>query len=269
MRSRLAARIRAEWARLRRGAAQLHTQTATVLTIAALAVVLQSILGDRALFQQHLAPLIPASWGHWRGLLRWGWWFGMQGLLGFVGPVLVLRLAFSADATDMGLGLGNWRVATALAALYLPLVAVGTWVLSDGTAFQRQYPHYAPAARHWEVFLAYEALFLFYWIGWEYLWRGFVLFGTAPALGRHAIFVQALPFAALHITKPWPEALLSILGGVVLGALVWRCRSFWIAVPIHAAQMMLLDFWCTLRIRTGVSGVGLEAVAAMVARLGE
>jgi hypothetical protein len=33
--------------------------------------------------------------------------------------------------------------------------------------------------------------------------------------------------------------------------------------------MMLLDLWCTLRIRTGVSGVGLEAAAALVARLGE
>ena len=265
----LAARLRAEWARLRRGASAVDPQAAVVLTVAALVVVLQFVLGDRAFFQRHLAPLLPSDWHTWRGLLRWGWWFGTQGLFGFVVPVAVLWAFFTDSATDMGLGLGDWRFATVVALLYLPLVAAGTWVLSDGTAFQRQYPHYSPAASHWDVFLAYEALFLFYWIGWEYLWRGFVLFGTAPALGRHAIFVQALPFAALHVSKPWPEAFLSIVGGLALGALVWRCRSFWIAVPIHAAQMMLLDFWCTLRIRTGVSGVGLEAVAAMVTRLGE
>ena len=140
--------------------------------------------------------------------------------------------------------------------------------LRYGAAFQEQYPHHTPATRDWSVFLIYEALFLFYWIGWEYLWRGFVLFGTAPTFGVHAIFVQTLPFAVLHVSKPWPEALLSIVGGIALGALVWRCRSFWIAVPIHAAQMMLLDFWCTLRVRTGASGIGLEAFFDLVAQLG-
>jgi len=264
----LAAHLHAEWCRLRRGVAALDRQTTIVLTLTALLVVLQFILGDRTLFQRHLGPLLPGELGVWRGLARWGWWFGMQGLLGFVVPAAVLWAFFVDNATEMGLGLGDWKFATVIAVLYLPLVAAGTWVLSDGTAFQRQYPHYHPAALHWNVFLAYEALFLFYWIGWEYLWRGFVLFGTAPVFGLHAIFVQALPFAALHITKPWPEALLSIVGGIALGALVWRCRSFWIAVPIHAAQMMLLDLWCTLRIRTGVSGIGLEALGDLFARLG-
>ncbi len=261
----LVARLQAEWARLRRAATTLDQQTTFVLAFAALLVVLQFILGDRELFRHHLASVLPPTW---RGLGSWGWWFGMQGLLGFVVPAVALRAFFADNATEMGLGLGAWRFATVVAVLYLPVVAVGTWILSDGTAFQRQYPHYQPAVRNWEVFLMYEALFLFYWIGWEYLWRGFVLFGTAPAFGVHAIFVQALPFAALHVTKPWPEALLSVVGGIALGALVWRCRSFWIAVPIHAAQMMLLDLWCTLRIRTGVSGVGIEAFFDLLGQLG-
>jgi hypothetical protein len=32
--------------------------------------------------------------------------------------------------------------------------------------------------------------------------------------------------------------------------------------------MMLLDFWCTLRVRTGASGIGLEAFFDLVAQLG-
>ena len=254
-----------EWRRLRTALRSLDAQTTFVLVFAAVAVVLQFTLGDRALFRLHLADALPESW---RGLGAWGWWFGMQGLLGFVVPVLALRLFFSTELGEMGLGAGNWRLATALAALYLPLVAVGTWVLSDGAAFQEQYPHYRPATRQWSVFLIYEALFLFYWIGWEYLWRGFMIFGTVHTLGLYAIFVQALPFAALHVSKPWPEAVLSIVGGIALGALVWRCRSFWIAVPIHAAQMMLLDLWCTLRVRTKVSGISPDAFLDLVGRLG-
>jgi len=257
-------RLRSEWQRLRRGVKALDGQTTFVLASAALLVVLQFILGDRDLFRTHLASALPPNW---RGLAAWGWWFGMQGVLGFVVPAVAFRVFYADDLGELGLGLGDWRLATVVAALYLPIVAVGTWVLSDGAAFQQQYPHYQPATRNWGVFLIYEALFLFYWVGWEYLWRGFVLFGTAPAFGASAIFIQALPFAALHVTKPWPEALLSVVGGIALGALVWRCRSFWIAVPIHAAQMMLLDLWCTFRIRTGVSGVGLDAFFELLGHL--
>jgi len=254
----LLARLHAEWTRLRRAASSLNRRTTFVLTAAALLVVLQFVLGDRELFRHHFASALPPTW---QGLAAWAWWFGMQGLLGFVVPAAALRMVFNDNLAEMGLAPGKWRVATIVAALYLPVVAGGTWILSDGTAFQQQYPHYQPAARDWSVFLMYEALFLFYWIGWEYLWRGFVLFGTAPTFGVHAIFVQALPFVALHVTKPWPEALLSIVGGIALGALVWRCRAFWIAVPIHAAQMMILDLWCSLRVRTGADGIGLSALA--------
>lgn len=258
--------LKNEWARLRSAIRSLDVQTTFVLTFASFAVVLQFILGDRGLFRSEFASAFP---DYWRGLAAWGWWFGMQGLLGFVLPVLGLWLFFPGTAQDYGLGLGNWRLASLIAGIYLPLVALGTWVLSDGAAFQNQYPHYSSATQNWTFFLIYEGLFLFYWVGWEYLWRGFIIFGTQHTLGLSAIFVQALPFAALHVSKPWPEALLSVVGGIALGALVWRCRSFWIAVPIHAAQMMFLDLWCTLRVQTGVSGIGVGAVLEMSNHLGQ
>lgn len=253
--------FRDETQRLRRAVRRLDAQTAFVLTASAALVLLQMTVGSRQLFRDAIGPHVDEAW---RGVLAWGWWFGMQGLTGFVVPVLSLRYLFGRRPAEIGLGAGDWRLALLLAACYLPLVAAGTWVLSDGAAFQMQYPHYQPAATDWRFFAVYELLFLFYWVGWEYLWRGFVLFGTAHTFGLHAVFVQAVPFALLHLNKPLPEALLSIVGGVALGALVWRCRSFWIAVPIHAAQMLILDFWCTLRIRTGVSGVGPGALAELM-----
>jgi hypothetical protein len=116
------------------------------------------------------------------------------------------------------------------------------------------------AVRHWGVFVVFELWFVLYWLGWEYLWRGFVLFGTARRFGHYAIIIQMVPFALLHLYKPLPEALLSVVGGVALGILVWRCRSFWIAVPIHALQMLFMDLWFVLRIRTGTTGIGLDAL---------
>ena len=246
-----------EWRRLARAVDRLDGQTVFVLTATVLLVFIQYTLGNRALFLEEVADLIAARW---QGVAAWGWWFGMQCLTGFVVPVAALLLVFRRQPAEVGLSVGDWRFGLLLTAVYLPLVAAGTWVLSNDLAFQASYPHYQPAARDWTFFAVYEGLFLLYWVGWEYLWRGFVLFGTAPTFGYHAIFVQMVPFALLHLNKPPAEMLLSIVGGLALGALVWRCRSFWIAVPIHAAQMMVLDFWCTLRIRTGASGVGWSAL---------
>lgn len=254
-------RLRDEISSARIALKSLDRRTVVVLTMTAVLVILQMKFGSRRLFKTELAEAfsLPAT-----DLFAWGWWFVMQGTLGFVVPVLILKYGFSLTRDQMGLGAGDWKFAGFVAALYIPVVLVGTWILSDGQAFQDNYPHLKEATTSWQTFLIYQALFLFYWIGWEYLWRGFVLFGTKHTLGFYAIFVQALPFAVLHYAKPFPEAMLSIVGGILLGALVWRSGSFWIAVPIHWVQMFALDLFSTLRIRTGVSGWGFAALLDLI-----
>lgn len=249
--------IKSELSRAWRVYKTLDTQTVVVLTASVALIILQLNFGGRLFFLRTFGLMVPAEW---QGIAEWAWWFGTQGVTGFLIPVLILKVGFRQTWAEMGLGLGDWRLASKLALTYIPLVVVGTWVLSNGADFQSNYPHYPEAARNWRMFFLYEALFLFYWMGWEYLWRGFVQFGTARTFGYWAIFVQMIPFALLHADKPLAEAFLSILGGVALGALCWRTRSFWIAVPIHAAQMFILDLWCTLRLRTGASGIGWEAL---------
>ena len=248
-----------ELARLAKARRHVNVQAAVVLCVAALAVIVHTKFGSRRFFRDVVD--IQFSSLDVRDLWSWGWWFGFQGITGFVLPALLLIVVFRRKIAEIGLGLGDWKLALTLGGTYIPLVIIGTWVLSDQASFQASYPHLDIAATSWRFFVIYELLFIFYWIGWEYLWRGFVLFGTAPAFGLNAIFVQAMPFAILHMNKPLPEALLSVVGGVALGALVWRCRSFWIAVPIHAVQMLCLDLFCSLRTRTGASGIGLEALA--------
>jgi hypothetical protein len=255
-------RLSREWRAFVQAARSLDAMAVTVLLGSVLLVFVHLWVGSRRTFREVVLPHldVAALSPDAVGLLGWAWWFGMQGVLGFVVPVLILMLAFRQRPDQIGLGAGDWKLALLIGGLYVPLVAVGTWVLSDTTDFLYKYPHFKPARESWNVFLIYHALFLFYWMGWEYLWRGFVLFGSARALGLYAILAQTVPFALLHLEKPPAEAVLSIVGGVALGALVWRCRSFWIAVPLHSAQMLLLDLWCSLRFRTGARGTGLDAL---------
>ena len=240
-----------EFPRVRRAAARLDAQTVTVLILYLVLVLVQFKLGGRRFFFDHVGDGV---------LQSWMWWFGAQGLTGFVLPVAVLLWIFRRKPAKVGLGWGDVRFAGRVLLLYIPVVLVGTWLLSASGDFQEAYPHYREAASSWTAFALYHAVFILYWVGWEYLWRGFLLFGTAHTLGVYAIFIQAIPFALLHLQKPVPELALSVVGGILLGAVVWRCRSFWIAVPIHAIQMLFLDFWCSLRLRTGVLGKDLEAL---------
>ena len=243
----------------------LDRQTLVVLTFAGVSAVAQYKYGGRKFFRKELAEILEIDP---QGMPQYLHHFATQGVTGFIIPALILLLIFKRKPSECGLGLGDWKLAGTIALIYMPIVTIGTWCFSAMQGFQDKYPRLDEVAERWEIFLLYEALFLLYWFGWEYLWRGFVLFGTKHTLGYWAIFVQMLPFAVLHCTKPAPEAFLSILGGLVLGAVVWRVRAFWIAVPIHAFQMMAIDFFCTLRHRSGVTdGIGPGALLEVLRNL--
>ncbi len=231
-------------------------QVLTVLLTTALFVIIQFHVGARNVFASLLGNYVPSEW---QGLLSWGWWAAWQSITGFFLPVTILLVIFRRKPSEIGLGAGRWRLAMVVLLLYLPLAWAGTFFLSAQSSFLALYPHYRTAAYRWDHLLYYESLYILYWIGWEYLWRGYLLFGLAHRWGAYAIVIQTLPFALLHAQKPFAEALLSIPGGLLLGVLVWQTRSFWVAVPIHAAQMFFLDVWSALRLQTGIRDTSLQA----------
>lgn len=218
-------------------------QTIAVIILAAIFGMWRSTFGAPSFFDQYLSDLIGVAKG---GIESYVYLCVTQCVVGFGLPVFVLTVIFKRRPVEIGLGPGNIKFALMVFALYVPIVTIGGWFLSKQGSFQGMYPMFGAARESRELFLAYEFLLFFYLIGWEYLWRGFLLFGTAPTFGFYSIFIQMLPFAALHSVKPLPEAYLSIIGALLVGLLVWFCRSFWIAVLIHAYQMFIMDFFCSM-----------------------
>ena len=71
-------------------------------------------------------------------------------------------------------------------------------------------------------------------LGWEFLWRGFMLFAFARAFGPGpAILLQAVPFALLHLGKPETETLTTLFGGIGFGFIAWQSQSFLYPFLIH------------------------------------
>jgi membrane protease YdiL (CAAX protease family) len=69
--------------------------------------------------------------------------------------------------------------------------------------------------------------------GWEFIFRGWLLFTLLPICGPYAIILQAIPFTIAHFGKPELETLSCIFGGTAFGYIAWRTRSFLYPFFIH------------------------------------
>src|SRR5215469_18060163 len=59
--------------------------------------------------------------------------------------------------------------------------------------------------------------------------------------GNCRVPVSVMPYMMIHFTKPWPEALASIVAGLVLGSLAWKTKSIWGGVCVHCAVAITMD----------------------------
>lgn len=164
--------------------------------------------------------------GHYRILTDWKPLDGM--LLFLVIPLAVILLIFREDPREYGLRLGDWRAGLALTGGALVLVLPLLWLVVRQSAEMRAY--YLPLMNPWlPVYTFFDLL------GWEFLFRGWLLFGYARKFGPEAIWLQAVPFALAHFGKPEVETLTTIFGGFIFGWIAWRTRSFLYPLLIHWA----------------------------------
>ena len=81
---------------------------------------------------------------------------------------------------------------------------------------------------------------------WEFLFRGFLIFGLKEKLGEAVIIIQMVPFALTHIGKPEIETLSTILTGIYFGYVVYRGGSYWPAFIIHLFINLTIVYFVNL-----------------------
>lgn len=147
----------------------------------------------------------------------------------FITPLLVIWLVFRESPREYGFRLGNWREGLLWVGLGSAGMSIILWFLARSPEMQAYYLARAPQEFWRLIYLTAVDLW-----GWEFIWRGFLLFGMARTLGAGpAIFLQAVPFAFMHLGKPELETFSTIFGGAAFGWIAWRTQSFFYPFLIH------------------------------------
>jgi len=142
-------------------------------------------------------------------------------------PILTITIILRRNPLDFGLRLGNFKVwgfyviATLIVALPILYIASRSSVLAEYYTIQQ-----FDAVKYCLETIPY----LF---AWEFLFRGFLLFGLKEKLKESSILVQMIPFVLVHFGKPEIETISTILTGIYFGYVAYRGNSYWPAFIIH------------------------------------
>lgn len=222
-----------------------------VVTLGATAfLMLAHYQGSTNFFRRTFGPAVS---GHaLESILPYFWWFLSAVVFYLAMPLLLSAATRGSFTRNYGLGLGDWRAGCKLTLLLLAVMLPVVYLAAQTPMFSQHYPLAGRAAytlslkpepmRVLWLFVAYEAAYCAYFICWEFLFRGWMLHGVLREWGRGpAILVQMVPFALMHLGKPEPEALGSIVAGIALGVLALRTRSFWYGAFLHGAVAVWMD----------------------------
>ena len=139
-------------------------------------------------------------------------------------PLIIILLVFRDDPRSYGFTFGDWKTGLILTAIGIAALSVILWFAAHNPAMKS---YYSPQVSG----LPWNTLIDLF--GWEFFFRGFILFTFVRKFGAEAIWLQAVPFALAHIGKPELETLSTIFGGFAFGWVAYRTRSFVYPFLIH------------------------------------
>jgi len=143
-------------------------------------------------------------------------------------PVLTILILLRKNPLDFGLRLGDYRVWIPYVVIFLVIAVPILYLTSDMSSVQGYYRTH----RNTE-FLTYVWQMGVYMLGWEFLFRGFMLFGLKDKFKEGSILIQMIPFVLLHFGKPEIETISTIFTGILWGYICYRGKSFWPAYIMH------------------------------------
>ncbi|GAB4024414.1 MAG: hypothetical protein Fur0010_27700 [Bdellovibrio sp.] len=152
-------------------------------------------------------------------------------------PIFVLKFIVKNDAWLLSKPkLETLKFYNILYFIMLPVLIF----ISMSPNFYRFYPLYRPVTM--SDWLLFELVYLPQFFAVEFFFRGPLLAFFEKLKEGFGVFFMTLPYALIHIHKPFPEAIGSIFAGIVLGHLALKGKSIWPGVILHMAIALTMDY---------------------------
>jgi uncharacterized protein len=213
-----------------------------ILLGSTLLVTTWSYFGSAEFFQTHL----PESFRLYGDAVATSWEcsclaaFALFGLI----PAFIVKCVFRERLADYGVQLGD-RFRTCRSFLvFAPAVLLIAWLSSKTPAIRAFYPLNKSAGASPHMFGVHAAMYMLFYLGWEFHFRGFLQYGLRGTMGNvQAVLVQILASTLAHLGKPAAETYASIGAGLLWGILAFRTRSLLSGLLQHALLGITLDYF--------------------------
>jgi len=176
----------------------------------------------------------------------------------FILGIIFIKFVLKAKLKDYGLGLGDRRAGFKLLTFAAPILILAGFTTVWDSGMNQMYPLareviYAPFGFVFLYYLSYIA----YYIGWEFLFRGLLVFSLEKRGPLLAIMVSTMISALIHSSiagfgKPFAETASAIIAGVAFGYTAYRTRSIWYSFFMHAIVGFSTDLFISIFIRAGL-----------------
>jgi membrane protease YdiL (CAAX protease family) len=167
-------------------------------------------------------------------------------ILMFIIPALFIKLRLNKNLKDFGLGLGDISFGLKFVAIAVPLLIVPIiYFASKMPDIRGEYPLFRMLYLRKDLVFLYELCYvIFYYLAWEFYFRGFLLFSLKNEFGGfNAILIQTISSCLIHIGKPPGETIGAIIVGVIFGLIALRAKSIWYVFILHASIGVLTDLF--------------------------
>ena len=210
----------------------LDRRSATILIATPFLMVFYMYQGNHAFFTKHIASsmgnLAHPQW------TAYGYQFMSLDILFILIPILLIKFYLKEDLADYGLTIGDWRFGLKAILIALPLTMPILYFGAMDKAIQAKYPLVKVAAISPKYFLMWALTYLTFYVGWEFMFRGFMQFGLRKKFGAFgSIMFQVMASTIMHYDKPFSESFAAVIAGIIWGAMALKTRSIYYVLIFH------------------------------------
>ena len=217
---------------------------------------------SRKFFGEHIYP-IWFKGNDFADLYEFLYWFLCDTILYLLFTSVLIKFIIKEKISNFGFRIGD-KKGFYYVILFLMFMIPILWIVSSVPEFSEKYPHLQLAKGDYKVFFIYEVGMLFYLLAWEFVFRGYLLFGLFKKFNYYAILIQMIPFVILHNGKPVLETFSAILGGIILGYLAIKTSSFFYGFLVHFGIMFIIDLLSVLRFRNDSYGIDINSFIKII-----